>query len=119
MKSNSLLIVRWSARILTMLFAAFISIFALDAFTENIGFWPTAAALFIHLIPTCMVLMILLVSWRWEWVGGLAFTLLLCFYFMTKWGKIDLGGFVMISAPMLILAVLFFTAWWQRKVMNI
>jgi hypothetical protein len=119
MKSNSLLIVRWSARIITILFAAFISIFALDVFTDNIGFWPTVMALFIHLIPTFIVIMILWASWRWEWIGGLAFTLLLGLYFITKWGKINTGGFVMISAPMLIVAILFFTAWFQRKTLNI
>jgi len=63
----------WSPRILCLLFAAFISIFAADAFGEGYGFWKTILALLIHLIPTGIILVILAISWRWEWVGGILF----------------------------------------------
>jgi hypothetical protein len=47
-------------------FAGFISLFALDAFEENPGFWNSTLALLIHLIPTGLLQLILAVSWRWE-----------------------------------------------------
>jgi hypothetical protein len=54
----------WSPRILCLLFAAFISIFAADVLGEGYGFWKTILALLIHLIPTWLVLIVLAVSWR-------------------------------------------------------
>ena len=66
----------WTPRILCFLFAAFISTFAADVFGEGYGFWKTILALLIHLIPTWIVLVILAISWRWEWVGGILFTAL-------------------------------------------
>ena len=47
----------WSPRVLTILFALFLSLFALDVFEEDRDFWGTALALFMHLIPTWIVLM--------------------------------------------------------------
>src|SRR5437763_16456396 len=60
----------WTPRVLCLLFAVFISLFALDVFNENIGFWRTFAALSIHLIPTAIVLVVLAIAWRWELIGG-------------------------------------------------
>lgn len=52
----------WTPRILCLLFAVFLSLFALDVFTEGYGFWKSILALLIHLIPTWIVLVILAVS---------------------------------------------------------
>ena len=49
----------WTPRILGILVAIFISLFALDVFGEGYGFWETLAALAMHLIPTSIVLIIL------------------------------------------------------------
>ena len=54
----------WTPRIICLLFAAFISLFALDVFEENHGFWNTLLALSLHLIPTAILLLILATSWR-------------------------------------------------------
>ncbi len=54
----------WAPRILCLLFAGFISLFALDVFEENRGFWNTTLALLMHLIPTGILLLILALSWR-------------------------------------------------------
>jgi hypothetical protein len=42
----------WSPRVLTPIFAVFLSLFALDVFEEGYGFWDTVVALFMHLIPS-------------------------------------------------------------------
>ncbi len=61
----------WSPRALSIAFAAFLSLFALDVFSEHRGFRDTALALTMHLVPVFVVLAILLLAWRWEWVGAL------------------------------------------------
>jgi hypothetical protein len=49
----------WSPRILCILFAGFISMFALDVFDEYHGFLEIAKAMLIHLIPTYIILLAL------------------------------------------------------------
>src|ERR1035441_3495384 len=52
MKTSTKRFLFWTPRIICILFACFVSIFALDVFQENHGFWNTLLALLIHLIPT-------------------------------------------------------------------
>ena len=77
----------WAPRILCLLFAAFISLFALDVFGENHGFWQTVFALLMHLLPTGLLLVILALSCRWEWIGGILFPALGGLHLVTCWGR--------------------------------
>lgn len=63
----------WSPRALSILFIAFLSIFALDVFGENLSFGQTLLALLMHLIPSLLLIGVLVVAWRWEWVGALLY----------------------------------------------
>ena len=63
-------ILYWTPRALGIILAAFISIFALDVFSEHSGFWQTASALAMHLVPTALIVAALIVAWRWELTGG-------------------------------------------------
>lgn len=63
----------WSPRVLTILFVVFLSLFALDVFKEGYGFWKTVLALAIHPVPAFIVVAVLLLTWRWEWVGAVLF----------------------------------------------
>lgn len=97
----------WSPRILAILFAAFISIFALDVFQENRGFWLTVAALLIHLVPTVLVLLTLVVAWRWEWRGAVLFIGMGLFYLLWSWGRFGWPAYAMIAGPPLCIGLLF------------
>jgi hypothetical protein len=108
-------IIRWTARTMGIAFAVFISIFAMDVFSEGYSFWEIVLVLFMHLIPTFLVILVLIFSWKREWIGGVAFLILDSYYVFTKWGKIDWSGFAMISIPLFTLAILFFISWYQRK----
>ena len=70
-------VVFWLPRILCLLFAVFISLFALDVFGEGYGFWETIVAFLIHLIPTGLILIALAIAWRWEWIGAILFAAVL------------------------------------------
>jgi hypothetical protein len=63
----------WTPRVLVILFAAFISLLALDVFAEGYSFWETIVALFIHLIPTFLLVIALIIAWKRERVGGWLF----------------------------------------------
>ncbi len=105
----------WAPRILGLLFAAFISLFALDVFGEHRGFWQTLLALGIHLIPTALLLAVIAVSWRWEWVGAIVFPGLALFYLVSAWGRLHWSAYAAISGPMFLLGALFLVSWRLRS----
>ncbi len=104
----------WCPRILCLLFALFLSLFALDVFGEHYGFWKTILALFMHLIPTWIVLVVLVLSWRWAWIGGVLFPALGALYLITAWGRFHWSAYVGISGPLFLLGLLFLSNWWYR-----
>jgi len=59
----------WLPRILAILFIAFISMFALDVFSEP----QWLLALLIHLIPSYILIIVTAVAWKYERAGGLLF----------------------------------------------
>ena len=63
----------WTPRLLGVLFAAFIGLFSADVFAEDLTAWQTLIAFAVHLVPTLIVVLVLVVAWRWEAVGGLLF----------------------------------------------
>jgi hypothetical protein len=105
----------WTPRILCILFAIFVSIFALDVLDEGRGFWTTLLALLIHLIPTAIVIVVLAMSWRWEWVGGAIYSLLGILYIVMFRGRFLWWVYVMMSGPMFIAGILFFINWRFRR----
>jgi len=114
MSNPSKRILFWSPRLLGILFAVFISLFALDVFDEAHGFWQTAAALGMHLIPTFALVIVLIVSWRWEWVGAAAFTALAVLYLAWAPARLPWAARMMIAGPLILLAGLFLANWVRR-----
>lgn len=88
----------WLPRILSILFIAFISIFALDVFSEPQWF----LALIMHLIPSFILIALTIIAWKYERLGGFIFII---------------GGFILlisssfestiISIPIIIIGLLF------------
>jgi hypothetical protein len=114
MKATSKRLLFWTPRVLCLLFAAFISVFALDVFEGGFGGWKTVLALLVHLIPTFLILVVLAVSWRWEWVGALLFSGLAVCYMVLFWGRFHWSVYAVISGPLCLLGVLFFLNWLWR-----
>ena len=92
----------WAPRVLCALFAGFISLFALDVFEGDQGIWQTTVALLTHLIPTAILLGLLAVAWRWEWVGAIAFPVLGVLYIAIAWGRFPLLTYTIIAGPLLL-----------------
>jgi len=98
----------WSPRILGILVCVFVSLFALDAFDGK----RVAQALpdfAIHVAPVLVLLAIIAVSWRHEWVGGIVFTGLAIAYGF--FARDHLYWVVTIATPLLIVGVLFLWSW--------
>ena len=59
----------WLPRILAILFIAFISVFALDVFQEKQWY----LALLMHLIPSFILIILTIIAWKHERMGGFLF----------------------------------------------
>ncbi|MBX3011601.1 MAG: hypothetical protein KF832_08830 [Caldilineaceae bacterium] len=93
----------WTPRVLSLLFALFLSLFALDVFGAGYGFWQTILALLIHLLPVYVLLIILALAWRWEWIGALGFIGFAIWYLAMTWGTFPLTVYLgMVGAPILV-----------------
>ena len=105
----------WSPRILGILFAVFTSLFALDVFEAGYGLGETVLALLMHLIPTGIIVVVLVISWRWAWVGGVLFTSLGALYLVMAWGQSpnSLAPNPLVI-PLLLVGGLFLIDWFYR-----
>jgi hypothetical protein len=98
------------ARLLAVAFIVFISIFALDVFGEGYGFWQMSVALFMHLLPSFILIAVTVLAWRRERWGGImfiAFGVVSIFWFQT-WRNIP--TFAVISIIPIVIGVLFIAA---------
>ena len=106
MNTNTKRLFYWLPRVLSILFALFISIFALDVFGEGYSVGETIIALFMHLIPTFIVVIALLIAWHWERIGAALFLALALIFLVMSEGQ----GWI-IAGPLLVLGALFLFDW--------
>ena len=67
-------VLHWTPRVIAIAYAAFITLFSLDVFQEGYRGSQLLIALTMHLLPTTgVVVAILLLAWRWPWVGAVLF----------------------------------------------
>lgn len=105
----------WTPRVLTILFALFMSLFALDVFTSGAGVWETAIALSVHLIPAAVILLLLVAAWRREWVGAVGYISLSVLYLLTAWERLHWSASAAIAGPLFLIGVMFLIGWLYRS----
>ena len=98
----------WSPRVLAILFALFLSLFALDVFDGKSGILETLVGFAIHLIPTGIIVIAIILSWRREWIGGTVFIILPLFYIYSTWGRFPLSVYLIMCTPMAVISNLYF-----------
>jgi len=114
----------WMPRIICILAILFVSMFALDSFDPKYTLWQQLQAFFMHLIPTYILILFLVVAWKWELVGGLiliAFALGLSpfvyyhNYLMNHSVWISLSVILMINFPFILTGALFVLSHFLKK----
>jgi len=110
----------WTPRILSMIFILFLMLFSLDVFGNGYTFWQTLIGLFMHNIPALILATILVISWKKEIVGGIAFIfagllyiILVCTRSTFEWYMISWS--LIIAGPAFLIGILFFINWRNRK----
>jgi len=66
----------WLPRIICIIAILFISVFALDSFQEGLTLREQLQAFAMHLIPSFILLIFLIIAWKWEIAGGIFFLLI-------------------------------------------
>lgn len=110
----------WTPRVLSILFLCFLAIFSFDVFDGNYGFWGTVLALFMHNIPVLILLAVLIISWKHEIVGGIAFILAGLLYIALLFRNPNfewymLSWSVTIAGPAFLVGILFLINWFRKR----
>lgn len=72
---TKLKLIQWTPRVICILTILFISIFALDAFDAEKTIVQNIVDFLIHLIPSFVLALFLIIAWKREFIGGLLFIL--------------------------------------------
>ena len=109
----------WAPRVVCIAFIAFLGLFALDAFQEGRNLWWNIGAFLIHLVPSFVLTGILVLAWRWEWIGAALFTLAGLVYIFTVLrnplpAATKASWILVIAGPAFAIAALFLVNWMKR-----
>ena len=105
----------WAPRVVSIAFIAFLGLFAADVFGQGYGFLKTVGALLMHLIPNFVLMIVLIVSWKREWVAAIFYPALGVVYLVWAWGRFDWRAYLFISGPLFLTGLLFLLGWQDRK----
>jgi hypothetical protein len=94
----------------------FVSLFSLDAFEPGLSPGKQILGFLIHQIPVFVLLALLIVAWKWEYIGGWLFivlgSLLSILVFMMNYNRthsiwISFTVILMITFPFVLVGILF------------
>lgn len=105
-------ILYWTPRVVCLLYIGFISLFALDVFSGEYNLAQTLVALTMHLIPSMLILLALVIAWRWELAGSVMFDVLAVGWLIYVG---DFGKSLIITLPLFVISSLFVGDWMYRK----
>lgn len=123
MKEKINKILYWTPRILSILFICFLALFSLDVFGVGYTFWETVVAFLMHNIPVFVLIIVLVISWKYEIVGGIGFILAGLLYIVLVLGAATsddafqwymLVWTLQISGPAFLVGILFLINWYKK-----
>ena len=79
----------WVLRILLIIMILFFALFSLDVFEEGKGIWEMLADFLGHNIPSFVMIIILIIAWRNELIGGILLMLGVLGFGIFLYFKID------------------------------
>jgi hypothetical protein len=106
-------IIYWLPRILSIAFVLFLSLFSLDVFSEY-GGWNVVLPLLIHLVPSFVLLGVIIISWKHDLVGAIAFLGFAVFYVFAVGLDRPWSWYAGISCPSAVVGILFLLSWLQK-----
>jgi membrane glycosyltransferase len=95
----------WAPRVLSIIMVCFISLFAFDVFDQDYTAGELAVALFMHLLPTILGVICIVIAWKMERLGGWLFVALGVAYLFI--GSFELATILVVTLPLVIIGALF------------
>lgn len=94
----------WTPRAFAILFNISLSFLAIDIFETGFS-W---VGLFSHLVPAIICLVVLIIAWKQEAIGGLLFIILGVVYIVLFWGDFKFFTYLAMAGPTFVIGILFF-----------
>ena len=121
---TSVALSHWIPRILCILAILFVSMFALDSFAPGLTIWKQLGSFLIHLIPCYILIALLVIAWKREYLGGLLFVIIgvifIPFVFIHNYHMnhsfwISLSIVLVINIPFVVVGLLFIRSHYLKK----
>lgn len=110
----------WTPRIISILFICFIALFSFDVISPSLSLGQIITGMLLHNVPTFILIAVLIIAWKYEIVGGIAFiTAGLLYIILTAragiaW-YIKLSWSLTISGPTFFIGILFLMNWYKKR----
>lgn len=108
--------VYWTPRVIAIVFIFFLMLLSLDVLFSELPFIQKIIGLFMHNLPAIVLLIVLIISWKYEIVGGVVF-LLAGLYFLVNIVREGLPWHIclIIAGPAFFIGILFMINWFKKK----
>ncbi|NMB55085.1 MAG: hypothetical protein GYA15_10335 [Leptolinea sp.] len=114
MKTRKTGFVYWAPRVLGILMVLFVALFSFDVFDMDASLSERIGGFLIHNIPSFLLILLLVVSWRRELVGTVIYPLLGLTYSLA-----NLDGHwsvhAAITGPLVLIGLLFLLSWREKQ----
>jgi hypothetical protein len=117
-------VIQWIPRVLCVIAILFISLFAFDSFSSDRTFLQNLPGFLIHLIPSLVLTLLLILAWKRELIGGIVFTIVglvatpfiynINFHHNQSVG-ISLSIIFAVTLPFILIGILFIVSHYIRK----
>ena len=110
----------WTPRILSIAFILFLALFSLDVISPELPLEQILLRLFMHNIPVFILTIALIISWKYEIVGGITYILAGITYIFFTLGRNEfqwhfLVWILQISVIAFLVGILFLINWYKKK----
>jgi len=115
--------VYWTPRIASIVFLCFLALMSFDVFSLGLNFWQTLGAIVMHNMAVFILAIVLLIAWKYEIVGGIAFILGGLLYITQLVINAVNNGFegymiswaIQIAGVAFFIGILFLINWYKKK----
>jgi hypothetical protein len=111
-------VIFWAPRVLGILIAGVLTLLSTDVFAEGYPFWQSVGGFLIHMLPAFAVILVLVLGWRWEWVGALGFIAFGVWYVVMTWhNRMHWSAYTVLAGIPGLIGILFLVGWiYQEKI---
>ena len=104
-----------AATSIAILYAFTLLVFAADVFIKEQSISQTVSDLFMHLIPTALMLLFVVVGYKKPLVGAIIFAVMAVAYIITGWTGMHWTAHVLIAGPLIVISFLYIKAYKSDK----